>query len=170
MTHRSERPLTVIEGFTSRMNLLRRRQRITQRALADRLANLGVHLHHTAIAKIEGGKRGVGLDEALAIAGALGVAPVHLIAPTGVHHPRIEVAPAIQLNPSDLREWIRGRLPLIDAEFNDWYYAEAPHDEFEEHLRRWFGPDTDIDGYMAAHYPEAWIDGDEIPEPIEGDA
>ncbi len=45
------------------------------------MRQLGCNLTDTAIRKIEGGSRDVSLEEALTLAAALGVAPVHLVFP-----------------------------------------------------------------------------------------
>jgi hypothetical protein len=50
----------------------RRRPRWTQRALADKLADQGVAMHWTTIAKIEKGQRQVSIDEAAAFANVFG--------------------------------------------------------------------------------------------------
>lgn len=52
----------------------------TQSALAERLEVQGVHLHPTAVAKIETHVRGISLGEALALLRALDLNPVAVLA------------------------------------------------------------------------------------------
>jgi transcriptional regulator with XRE-family HTH domain len=59
----------------------RARPRLTQAEVAGRLEEIGYPLPRTALAEIEAGKRGVSLNDALAIAAAVGVAPVYMIVP-----------------------------------------------------------------------------------------
>lgn len=108
----------------------------SQRDLADRLLESGFtsgrgRLHHSAIAKIEAGTRRVDLDELLALAYVLNVAPVHLFVPplTEEQDVRIEIVPGQDASPSLLRRWIRGLFPLgQDARR---FYSNVPWGEWE---------------------------------------
>src|SRR4051794_7495768 len=62
--------------------------------LADRVKALGGKLDRAAIAKIESGTRNVSLDEALLLAAALDVAPVHLFFPLN-DDAEVEIAPGL---------------------------------------------------------------------------
>jgi transcriptional regulator with XRE-family HTH domain len=73
-----ERP---IETFRRQVREVRRRRGLSQAALSARVRELGGSLTDTAITKIEGGSRDVSLGEALVLAAALGVAPLHLLFP-----------------------------------------------------------------------------------------
>ncbi len=67
-----------------RLNLahLRRQVGLSQTALSRKLAEMGYDLHHTVIAKIESGqKRGIDIDDVVALAAALGVSPLRLCLP-----------------------------------------------------------------------------------------
>lgn len=80
--------------------------------LADKVKELGGRLDRAAIAKIESKTRNVSLDEALLLAAALDVAPVHLIFPLDDDR-AVEIASRSQPVPArDAREWLRGREPL----------------------------------------------------------
>ena len=58
----------------------RKDRKWTQRELADKLADKGINMHWTTIAKIEkGGERSVRIDEAAAFADVFGVSVDHLL-------------------------------------------------------------------------------------------
>lgn len=86
----------------------------SQRALAESLAEVGSGLSEQTIAKIESGRRGIGvtLDEAMELAYALHVAPLHLMLPLDDDE-LVEVVPALDPVPTRLvRAWVRGETPL----------------------------------------------------------
>lgn len=65
---------------------LRRQVGLSQTALSRKLAGMGYDLHHTVIAKIESGqKRGVDIDDLVALAAALDVSPLRLFLPPSRH-------------------------------------------------------------------------------------
>ena len=63
---------------------LREQQNLGLRALAQRLADVGRPLTHTALDKIERGTRRVDVDDLMALAAALDVSPATLLMPTMV--------------------------------------------------------------------------------------
>jgi len=67
--------------FGLRLREIRRARGLTQAALADLVTAAGQPLDKAAVLRIERGGRGVSLDEALALAWVLGVAPLHLLSP-----------------------------------------------------------------------------------------
>lgn len=101
---------------------------MTQENLAALLAARGVALHPTTITRIERGSRRVNLDEALAVAAALGVSPVHLFAGTFTNT-NVTMAPGVTLNPRQARQWMRGQQSLR-PEDDRTYYSEVSDDEW----------------------------------------
>jgi transcriptional regulator with XRE-family HTH domain len=93
--------------FMSRLRVIRTTRRVTQRALAARLAELGVKLDYSAVARIEQGARGISLNEAVAIALALEVTLESLLVPSESHE-RIEATPAVTVDRDQYRTWVRG--------------------------------------------------------------
>lgn len=74
MDQEQGRIATAERRFGQRVRAVRTEQGRAQQDIADALAEqLGLHLHQTAIAKIEAGSRAVKMSEALAIAAVLGV-------------------------------------------------------------------------------------------------
>jgi hypothetical protein len=65
--------------------------------------------------KIETRKRGLSLSDALAIAAALGIAPVDLITPKECAT-LVSITPHRVADPERARSWLRGVLPLTRAD------------------------------------------------------
>lgn len=94
-----------------------------QRDLAERSG-----ISQSTIAKTETGKRSgqVTIEEALRLAAALGVSPLHLIVPLE-DEARVEVAPKVRVSARRAREWVRGEQPLRDEDDRIFrYQAPAP--------------------------------------------
>lgn len=110
------------QAFAQRQREARLSLGVSQAALARRLAELGYPLSRKAVNEIEHGKRRVTLDDALAIALALGVAPVNLLVPfekpeilsveaaeSGIFEPSAVLAiGSVRVDPVSARAWIRG--------------------------------------------------------------
>jgi transcriptional regulator with XRE-family HTH domain len=104
-----DRPAQV---FARRVRAARESRGWTQAQLADRLREIGYPKSRETLTKLEGGRyRGVSLDDAFAIAAALGVAPVHLLVPLD-DEAALEVVAGVPVPAPLARAWIRGTLPL----------------------------------------------------------
>ena len=112
--------------FRDRMREVRRLKGWTQQRLADELELLGVKLDASAITRIEKGTRGVTLDDALAIAAALGVSPLHML--VSLDDNGTQLAPTLTVPTADARAWLRGQLPLDQAD-EQLFYAQTPESE-----------------------------------------
>ncbi len=109
---------------------VRARADLSAQQLADRVSAIGGKLDRAAISKIESRTRNVSLDEALLLAVALDVAPVHLFIPRD-NDDTIELAPALAApDAARAREWFRGheQLPLQNEKT---YRTEVPDSEWE---------------------------------------
>jgi transcriptional regulator with XRE-family HTH domain len=71
------------------------------------MGELGQPLGITGLSKIENGKRGVDLDELVAMAKALGVPPLALLFPLG-HERLIELFPGVSVQTWDAAKWFSG--------------------------------------------------------------
>lgn len=124
------RPTSVI---AARVRSLRQRHGWSADQLAERMTAAGVPWSRIIVTKLETGRRpSVSVEEMLALALVLGVAPVHLVVPTtGDEADPYEVAPGRPVAAWEAREWIRGRMPLQqlgqDARV---YFSEVPAEEF----------------------------------------
>lgn len=103
---------TAGEAFAANLKLLRGRLALSQQQLADQLAEIAFPLDRSAISKIESGQRNVSIDEALAIAVALGVEPAALLFPRTTADVRI--APKMVVSNTRAAMWFRGMHPLSD--------------------------------------------------------
>ena len=132
------RPGQILAG---QLRAVRERRRWNQQQLADRLAELGEPMDRSTIAKIENGSRQVSLDEALRLAAALEVSPVHLFtdppneAPTSTKdrsapaRPQVRLAAKLTVSPREARMWVRGEQPLRGAD-RKTFYTEVSDEEW----------------------------------------
>ena len=104
--------------------------------LEQKVKALGGKLDRAAISKIENKTRGVSLDEALLLAAALDVAPVHLFISLD-DEDLIQVAPGLEPVPADVaRDWVRGRQPLPATNEKNYRTAWIPDSEWEQRNAR----------------------------------
>lgn len=114
------------ETVAARVKELRKRHRWTQADLAGHLAHLGYPVDPTVITRLERGERGVSLDDALAIAYALGVSPLYLVFPV-TEGAEIEITSKTTVDARDARRWTRGETPLEGQ--NEETFFELVSDE-----------------------------------------
>ncbi len=101
---------------------------MTQRDLSLRLGELGRPMLPTAIAKIEKGQRRVDVDDLVAIAVALNVAPSRLLLPDLTEDEPIPLTPEYSVAAWEAWDWARGGGPLSpvigqdpsDEAWSDW--------------------------------------------------
>lgn len=118
------------EVFGTRLQAVRKLKGWSLQQMAGALAELGITLHLTAIAKAEKGQRKVTLDEALAFAAVLGVSPLHLIVPLD-NETELRVAPRLTAPALQARQWMRGQRPLTDDDDGRLFYAQTPDDDWD---------------------------------------
>jgi transcriptional regulator with XRE-family HTH domain len=99
-------------------------------ALSERIEQRGGKLGRMAISKIENGQRGVSLDEALMLAAALDVAPVHLFAPLDDDE-GVAITPELVVDAVNARAWVRGAEPLPGGD-EKTYRTEVPASEWRQ--------------------------------------
>lgn len=119
---------TASEVLAAQLPAIRARLDLSAQGLADRVAALGGTLDRAAISKIETGKRGVSLDEALLLALAADVAPVHLFLPREDAKP-VRVAPKLSATAVAARRWLRGQEPLPGGD-EKTFQVEVPASEW----------------------------------------
>jgi transcriptional regulator with XRE-family HTH domain len=118
------------EVFAERMQEVRERRRWSQQELADRLDELGWPTDRSTLARIEGKSRGVSLNDAVAIAAALGPSLNSMVVPLGSPKGvQIELAPKLCVAPSQARSWLRGHGPLREQDRRT-YFTEVSDEEF----------------------------------------
>jgi len=88
---------------------------------------LGASTDRATIAKIESGtKKRITLDDAVTLAAALGVNPLHLITPREAES-KVRLAPKLKRDSADVRTWFVGGRPLFDEDRR--YYEEEVSDD-----------------------------------------
>lgn len=141
---------------------VRRKRGLTGAQLAERMTEVGVKWDRSIVANLENGRRRfVTVDELLALAYVLDVAPVHLLVPPlpsptwdAESQGREPLPPERENSPNDwttlykvtkgvevplyrVREFIRGQTPLPGMDRRG-FYSELPPQEFTFHM----GPGT----------------------------
>ncbi len=115
--------------FGEQMKQAREARRWTQQDLSDDLKEMGIpNMDPSKIAKIENHIRDISLDEALMIAAALGVCPIHLFVPRE-DRDWLKLTPKVTLAPRVARKWMRGEAPLQEDDTKT-YFSEVPAMEF----------------------------------------
>jgi transcriptional regulator with XRE-family HTH domain len=131
--------MTVSDVVAARVRQIRKRRDWSPADLAGRCAALGAaDLTENVIENIESRSaraskrpRPVTVDELLALAVALNVAPVHLLVPPDDPGRPYEVTSQVRDDRSGVRAWIRGIGPFVDPGADPrQFYAEVPLDEY----------------------------------------
>jgi transcriptional regulator with XRE-family HTH domain len=195
--------LTAEETFRRRAREAREKAGLSQQDVVDRLVAIGYvdgvtdagepkpRLSRAAIAEIEreGGRR-IRLDDALAIAAALGIAPVHLIVPFedpepidltyrvkdresgaireetpadhGLFNPtaKLKIGDKLSLAPSEARPWIRGQSLYVDALGNAELEARFYYEEVPPPRR--YQLDEWIEAIQAGRRPKVKLAEDVV--------
>ena len=108
---------------------IRKRIGLTAEDVAKRVRLHGGKLDRAAVSKIENGLRDVSLDEAIALAVALGISPLHLFIPRD-DEAWVRVTPAEHVPAATARRWIRGTTPLKGQD-DRVYRTEVPESEWK---------------------------------------
>jgi transcriptional regulator with XRE-family HTH domain len=90
--------------FGTRLREIRRDRDLTQQELAEALEVAGRPMNKAAIVRIERGERGVSLDEALALAYVLNVAPATMLSPPEGEH--VWLTGTFAVEGWELRNWL----------------------------------------------------------------
>lgn len=121
---------TPTAAIAARVRQLRIRHGWTAEALARMMAAVGVPWTRIVVTKLETGRRpSVSVEELLALATVLHVAPINLMLPIDAGEQAIAVTPARSRSAAEVREWIRGRSPLPGQDPRV-YFSEVPPTEF----------------------------------------
>lgn len=86
------------------------RPKVSQVELARRLTELGIETHQVTVSRIETGDRDVSIDEAFAIAVALGASPLFLLS-GGYTSESVAVTGRTSISPSLMYYWLRAERP-----------------------------------------------------------
>jgi transcriptional regulator with XRE-family HTH domain len=113
-----------------RIKEVRTRRGWSAHRLAEEMRALGVSWDRSIVANFESGRRKyVTVEELLALAYALSVAPVYLLLPIDDEYVDIAVTPEVTAKTVPVREWIRGRFPLMGQDPR-LFWSERPRVEY----------------------------------------
>jgi transcriptional regulator with XRE-family HTH domain len=122
-------PLSPTQVVAKRVREVRQKRGLTAAQLAEQMTRVGVPWKRGVVAKLESGLReAVSVEELLALAYVLDVAPVHLLVPFDDKTPYR--ATPTQVEPAGaIRDWVRGAW-YIDGVDVRGFFSELPDHEF----------------------------------------
>lgn len=130
---------TVSDIVADRVQQVRKRRGWTVKELAEHCAEIGAgELTAQALYNIGNGRRDeegrrrrfVTVDEVLALALALDVAPVHLVVPPdAADGDEYRITPTSVVSVRDVRAWLRGYYPVLGRSVRD-FHGEVPESEY----------------------------------------
>lgn len=135
----SQAPLTPHRTIAQRVKNLRQRRGLSAQRLADRLAGVGIPWDRSIVANLENGRRAaVSVEEFLALAYVLDVAPVHLLVPIDATQvtPYRVVPEGNPVGAWFARAWVRGQTAVGGVNAKN-YFAEVPDVEWAPPSTQW---------------------------------
>jgi transcriptional regulator with XRE-family HTH domain len=126
-----------VETITRRVREVRRRHGWNQQQLAEQMTKAGVAWDRNVVANLETGRRAsVGVDELLALAHVLSVAPLSLLIPLDDKTP-YQLTPTVTKPAEEVRDWAHGVITLNEQGEPKWddidwriYESEVPDSEW----------------------------------------
>jgi transcriptional regulator with XRE-family HTH domain len=97
--------------YAKRLRETREARGFTQTELAQLVSDAGQPISKAALLRIERGERGLSLDEALALAQVLYVAPAHLLSPPDDE--QVWLTPSYAVDGAGMRNWLLFGDPLL---------------------------------------------------------
>lgn len=155
------------EVLMKNIQRIRTGQQLSYVELAERLAAVGRPVPVLGLRRIERGERRVDVDDLLALAHVLGVAPAHLLVPGDLEADApYPVTPEVSATAAGVRDWISGLYPLVQpptpadmAKFIQW----MPKDRAQAVTREWIRRE-DIGSPRSVN--QAVLEGEEIRKPF----
>jgi len=120
------------QTVAERVRELRRRRDWSAERLGHELKSVGLDWNRSIVANFESGRRpSVSIEEVLALAYVLDVAPVHLLVPVD-NAPWYAFVPERAAASARVREWVRGRHWMARHGGTErTYFTEVPEEEWE---------------------------------------
>lgn len=141
MTQDDELDILPTEAIAARVRKLREQQGMSAQRLGERLQEVGLPWNRSVVANLESGRRpNVSVEEWLALAYVLQVAPLNLLLPIDDEMTPYFCAPTYAVSVHRVREWIRGEAPL-EGQDPRIYFSEVPLKEW--HVTRPAGSEAD---------------------------
>lgn len=141
----TQEPLTPHRAVAERMRALRTGRGWSAQKLAEEMSKIGIKWDRSIVANLEYGRRHtVSVEEWLALAFVLSVAPIHLLVPTVGEEDMTLYAltPSTNSVPAYVRAWIRGQTP-VGGQDPRRYFSEVPEAEWQppqmstEYVEKW---------------------------------
>lgn len=121
--------------IASQVKQMRTRRGWSAQQLADAMKATGVPWERMVVTKFETGRRqSLTVEELLALAFVLEVAPVHLLVPIDADG-EYPVTPTVSAATDRVRAWIRGQLPIPGMDPRV-FYSNVPPGEFGSYTAR----------------------------------
>jgi hypothetical protein len=138
--------MTSTQVIAERVRQLMKRKDWTAQRLVDELAKVGIEWTRLIVAnllvkKSDRRRRYVTVDELLALAKVLDVAPIDLMLPVDLAA-RYAITPTTAVQASVARSWIRGQIPLHGQDARI-FHSEGP----------WFGAPTHTNPQLLTDEP-----------------
>ncbi|MDP9430886.1 MAG: helix-turn-helix transcriptional regulator [Actinomycetota bacterium] len=143
----------LVTQVTQNLRRLREERGVTLSGLSDRMGELGQPLGMTGLSKIENGRRGIDLDELVALARALEVPPLLLVFPLGVQE-AVEVLPGANVETWAAAKWFTGEAPFPGTEDEVCVGSDPPTTYFrvqDELIEKWRRVRERVDEVRGAH-------------------
>ncbi len=156
--------LTASEHVKTNLPVLRRRAGFSSQVkLAERMAELGTPMHHTVIAKIENGDRGVSVDDLVALAAALDVSPLRLLLPAN----RRDDVPGLRLGAKAQHVISEGTAWRWGEQVEPWWSDEPAEDADPTDVRMKTWAHLTLDNGTLAYVRYADPDGNSAEEKVD---
>jgi transcriptional regulator with XRE-family HTH domain len=127
-----KRPHKVI---AERVREVRSSRGLTAARLAERMQETGISWDRSVVANLENGRRAsVTVEELLALAFVLDVAPVHLVVPL-TPDGWLAITPDASTTNEHARAWIRGNAALPGGDERK-FFSEVPEDEWKRRVEQ----------------------------------
>lgn len=97
--------------------------------MCEGLAEVGVNMDRATLARIEGARRGVSVDDMVQLAAVLNVSPSWLLVPEADDE-EVAVTPEVVVSARWVRSWLSGMmaLPLEGTDIDEFHAAGPPHE------------------------------------------
>ncbi len=126
----------VAARIAENVRTLRKERGLDLADVAERMAELGRPLSLNGVSKVERGKRGVDVDDLVALALALNVSPLRLLLTPDASDDRISLTPKVSVPKRDAWQWASGEHQLGLTEELDEVNTSRRGGDVDDALRR----------------------------------
>jgi transcriptional regulator with XRE-family HTH domain len=120
--------------FGRQLRTLRKQRNMSQEGLAQRVTEIGVPMGQSMVGRLENGTRTLSLDDAIALALAVGAPLMHLLS-VG-RDERLALAPKVHVDAEQAYKWFLGLEGAPGTEFADEIAPSKPTLQLEQTLEK----------------------------------